>query len=138
MKSVHAAIGFDNYIVKKVSFEVNDECTNEEIDIDVHAESDFLVSDDKKYMKVTLQLDIFKDAIKNNYPFEMQLIVEGFFRLINIEDDSNIEKYYVNALAILFPYARALVTTYTANSNVEPLILPPVNINKLVQKKETK
>lgn len=34
------------------------------------------------------------------------------------------------------PYVRALVSSFTANANVTPLILPTVNINKLLDKGE--
>lgn len=37
-----------------------------------------------------------------------------------------------NTVAILFPYIRALVSNYTANANVPPLILPPINVSKIL------
>ena len=40
-----------------------------------------------------------------------------------------------NAVTILFPYLRSLVSTYTANSNVDPLILPPINVVKYIEQK---
>ena len=36
-------------------------------------------------------------------------------------------------MAILFPYIRALVSTFTANANVPPLILPPINVVNLIE-----
>ena len=57
--------------------------------------------------------------------------VQGAFALISDEQE-NIQKYYANALSILYPYARAIVSTYTANANIEPLILPTVNIWKML------
>ena len=64
----------------------------------------------------------------------MELIIEGTF-LINEEDNEvSIDRYQGNAIAILYPYARAIVSTYTANTNVTPLILPTINVNKFIQK----
>ncbi|TSJ59961.1 hypothetical protein FPQ13_12760 [Allobacillus salarius] len=33
------------------------------------------------------------------------------------------------------PYVRSLITTYTSNSNVPPLILPPINVVKMMEDK---
>lgn len=43
-----------------------------------------------------------------------------------------------NAIAILFPYIRAIVSTYTAHANIVPVILPPMNINAYLKKKNRK
>ncbi|WP_083599506.1 protein-export chaperone SecB [Caloranaerobacter azorensis] len=37
---------------------------------------------------------------------------------------------------MLFPYLRSLITTITANAGVKPIILPPININALLEEKE--
>lgn len=57
----------------------------------------------------------------------------GFFR---VEDENNeVDKFKPNAVAIMYPYIRAIVTNYTANANVNPLILPVININALIRDK---
>ena len=33
-----------------------------------------------------------------------------------------------NCLAILFPYLRALISSYTALANVSPILIPAINI----------
>ena len=45
---------------------------------------------------------------------------------------------FKNAIAILYPYVRALISTYTANANINPLILPAINVNKLIENSEDK
>ena len=92
------------------------------------------VENDGQKMKITLIVDIFKDALKNNYPFEMNLEMTGFFETENGESD----KFIKNAIAILYPYVRALISTYTANANINPLILPAINVNKLIENSEDK
>ena len=54
------------------------------------------VENDGQKMKITLIVDIFKDALKNNYPFEMNLEMTGFFETENGESD----KFIKNAIAI--------------------------------------
>ena len=76
--------------------------------------------------------EIFKDAEKNNYPFEMTVSLTGKFECEGEEP----EKFSKNAIAILYPYVRAIVSTYTANANVNALILPAINVNKLIEEDE--
>ena len=64
----------------------------------------------------------------------MNLEMTGFFETENGESD----KFIKNAIAILYPYVRALISTYTANANINPLILPAINVNKLIENSEDK
>lgn len=108
---------------------------NDSIAVKVSAESQKHVSEDGKNMIVFLKIHIFDDN-EDRYPFRMVLQVEGEFSLANRDEDKKIDDYYANALSILYPYARAIVSTYTASANIEPLILPTVNINKMLQNNE--
>lgn len=51
---------------------------------------------------------------------------------------SDIKFFEKNAIAILFPYLRAIVSTYTVNANVAPILLPAMNINEYLRKKYEK
>lgn len=123
-------ISFLNYEVTKVEFSLNDNFSGDSVKMNIETASDMVLSDDKKQMEILLSVHIFKDAQNNNYPFEMYVQVRGYF--VGGED---ISQYQANALAILYPYVRAIVSTYTANANVSPLILPTVNINKMLEEK---
>lgn len=39
--------------------------------------------------------------------------------------------FYVNAPSLLFPYLRAHITTLTALSGIEPIILPTLNLSRI-------
>ena len=62
----------------------------------------------------------------------MKVNLTGYF----MADSCNPETLKANAIAILYPYVRAIVSTYTANANITPLILPPINVNKLIKDQE--
>lgn len=126
-------ISFLNYEVTKISYKINDKFSGDEVDIDAGVSSNIEVSEDNKKMIVYLNINVFENAEKNNYPFEMSVSLRGHF--LNRTEES-IEKYHANALAIMYPYARAIVSTYTASANIPPLILPTVNINKMLKKKQ--
>lgn len=128
-----SVLKFRNYIVDFVKYNTNSNFNNKdsEIKIDFDINREIRSIRENKYA-VSIILEVFPDSKTNNYPFSLELKITGFFEL-EIEDHDLLEQ---NAIAILFPYARALVSTYTANSNVEPLILPPINVVAMLEEKE--
>lgn len=132
-------ISFSNYEVEEIHFLINKKATEESVEIDTNVSAKVELSDDHKIMNVILYINVFPEAEEKNYPFEMYLQINGEFRVGADEEDINVEQYRKNAVAILFPYARAIISTYTASANVPPLILPTVNINKMLSnQKKTK
>lgn len=57
--------------------------------------------------------------------FGITLVIDGFFEFT---EGMEKEKVHVQSFKELFPYARAIVSTVTANSGIAPLILPPIDI----------
>ncbi len=126
---------FNKYIVNNINFNTNSNFikNEEKISINFNIEKEVIKNNDN--MEVKLTTYIFKEAEANNYPFEMKITITGYFTIINNESNVNLEP---NAIAILYPYIRSIVSTYTANANIMPLILPAINVNKLIdeQKKD--
>lgn len=82
--------------------------------------------------KVTLILDGEKD---DEYQFTISL--SGFFKVDHGEILGDVkvqDLIYKNAVAILMPYLRSEVTLLTAQPNTESVVLPPFNINKMLDK----
>lgn len=129
MEKLKSALIFERYVVNKVSF-----VRNEKYDLEQKTSIQFSITKNvrktENKMEVTLSTRVFENAEENNYPFEMEVQVTGYFV---IENESEID-FEPNAIAILYPYIRAIVSTYTANANVNALILPPININNLFKK----
>lgn len=134
-KQIKSSLYFEDYIVNSVEFVVNknfNSVENVKIDFDISHET--IVENNN--MQISINLNVFKEMEKNNYPFNIKVSITGYYR-IDGEDD-NISTYEKNGLAILYPYIRSIVSTYTANSNVPTLILPPINIiNYLKSKKDS-
>lgn len=74
--------------------------------------------------------------MKNNYPFNINISLTGVFELDNQDIENRKNFAEINAIAILFPYLRAIVSTYTSNANVPPLILLPVNVVNMIQENQ--
>ncbi|MDQ6420668.1 protein-export chaperone SecB [Paenibacillus sp. LHD-117] len=134
-QEIQSVLQFRNYVVNSVEFHVNHEFNADEsvdLDFQVSREIEF-VEDEAIILLVTLNVAIFKNAIERNYPFSMNISVTGFFEVDGANGEQKQGLAEVNAVAILFPYIRALVTTYTANANINPLVLPPINIVKMIE-----
>ena len=129
MKSV---VEFNNYSINKLEFKKNNTFTRAEkkTAIDIEVARTVQVNGDNA--TVTLQVLIFNDAEKKNYPFQMQLEVAGDFVITETTDEQKEILAKENCVAILFPYIRSLVSTITSNANVPPLIIPPINVLSLI------
>lgn len=130
---VKSGLRFLDYIVDAVEF-----YTNSEYEENGSVKVDFKIGHDISYyednnMSVTLKVKVFENAVENNYPFSMNINVTGFFQVDSFDLDKKSIFAETNAIAILFPYIRAMITTYSANANVAPLILPPINVVKMLQ-----
>lgn len=133
MKESKSVLQFKEYIVKSINFEYNLEYDNAEpIDVKIDMDASFDINHED--MAVILNVDIFNDQDKKKYPFSMNLEIVGYFSVSG--ENAAIENFKSNAVAILYPYARALVSTYTSNANIAPLILPTINVNQFLKNKE--
>lgn len=56
----------------------------------------------------------------------------------NLKGDGDITKFVPNAVAIMFPYIRSQISLQTAQPNLPNLVLPPININRLLADQEAK
>ncbi|MCI8699748.1 MAG: hypothetical protein HFJ47_00200 [Clostridia bacterium] len=131
-KVVKSKLRFINYQIKEVVLKQNDKFTNdkEEIDIDFDLKHTTNISDNR--MKIKLEIIVFDEAEAKNYPFYMKTVLEGNFAI----EGEDIEKFEINGISLLYPYVRAIISTYTANSNIPTLILPPINVIEYYKKRK--
>ena len=132
MEKYESVLKFIKYEVDEISFKKNKEFkTNENnkegLPIDLKIKPTVKIEENN--MNILLQVRIFENMEKNNAPFEIKIDITGYFKVSGTEP----ERLKANAIAILYPYVRALVSTYTANANISPLILPAINVNKLIE-----
>lgn len=134
MSKYESKLTFRRYIVNNISFESNENFSGEDMDVNVNFDIDTDIKYEGNNMSVTLIVDICKEK-EGNYPFSMHVALTGLFEVIDNDEKINFEPH---AIAILYPYIRSLITTYTSNANVIPLILPTINVNKLLEDKNKK
>jgi len=133
---VHSSLKFLNYDVDNIIFEKNKEFNQEKVKMDISLKKDINFvekeSDGSERYSVSLEINIFEDPIENNFPFSLFIKITGYFNVITKDENMKEELINLNSVSILFPYLRSLVSTITANSNISSLIIPPLNINKLL------
>lgn len=84
----------------------------------------------------TNQFAIFLDTIirqtkdKKKGGIYLKIKLRADFEYKGELDDRLVE---INGTAIVFPYLRAVITNITANFGVTPIILPVLNINKMLE-----
>lgn len=135
MKDIKSKLTFENYIVNSVDFKNNIEYNDDrpvKIDFDIDSEVHFL---DDNHFLLELAIEVFRDAEKNNYPFNFKANIMGKFEIFTNNEEEKNKLAEQNSVAILFPYVRALISTYTSASNVSPIILPPINVVKYLEEK---
>lgn len=134
-KDVNSVLIFERYVIEKIEWYINKEFkeTEEGIALDLNFSNDFAFIEEK-YATVSLECKVFDKAEEHNKPFNINVIITGYFRFEGeVSSDTQKKFLEVNATAILFPYLRALISSITCNAGLNPLILPLFNIGNFVQ-----
>lgn len=123
-----AAINFINYVVDTMYYKTNPEFdieNNKDITIDEDVDAHIDIIDDEKTAIITLRAKL--DEHKN-VPFSFEVSIVGYFEF-DEEESEEIEfrdLLKTNAVAILFPYLRSIVSELTGKSNRFPNYNMPV------------
>lgn len=133
-----ASIGFKNYNFRNFSYRVNENLDIENIDR-FEVESDFSAKiafeDNQAY--IIMDCQIGNDDI--SCPFIINVELTGVFDIeFEKEDEQDIEQLKEllsqNAIAILYPYIRSLVSDITSKANsFDTFIMPIANIAKVMK-----
>jgi len=69
---------------------------------------------------------------ENPFPLDLSITITGVFEFNASIKDDEVEKFLnVQAVQVLFPYLRTMVTNITSSSLMAPLILPIVDVTKI-------
>lgn len=138
MNNFESGLKFKNYIVNEVVFKTNFEYSGrQDIAIDFDINSNYKIEENNFILG--LGIVVFPNAEKNDYPFSLKVEVSGLFEIDSKTDDETRNNFIErNAIAILFPYLRAILSVYSSNSNVGTIVLPPINVVKYLENKKKK
>ena len=133
MKNLTGAILFDGFRIEKFQFDwdVSQERktnTNYKYTIGYTGQ---IQGDETK--QIDLIIRIFDNDYKafEDSPVRLELIIAGKFHVT----DGSVwnDRWDSNALAILFPYARSIIASFTAQSGMEMITLPTINTRSLIE-----
>lgn len=131
-ESIESVLKLDRLVFDKLEFTRLGFKNDKELEIEI--QSSVSQKAETNIYKVTL---IFKGKKLEEYTLEISL--SGFFSIVNDDDlDDETKKALVtkNSVAILMPYLRSQISLLTAQPDTECVVLPPFNINKMLDKKD--
>ncbi len=131
--NIKSTLKFIDYVVDESFYTTNKNFKEEPVQLDIKIGKEISISEKNDELFVILKCEIFEDAVKKNYPFSLSVKITGIFGISEIPEENINNLVNINAVSILFPYVRALISTLTASFNVQPLILPPINVLKLFE-----
>ncbi|RRK09757.1 preprotein translocase subunit SecB [Lactiplantibacillus garii] len=133
-----AVLEFKGYSVEELSYQKNRtyQAKKREVDLNPKVEISNTFNQDEIGVTVTVRVGSLKGTAA---PFVVVASVRGTFRYQSTEDtghigvDTLVKK---NAVAILYPYVRALVSSITNASNDYPaFILPTINVAQVLDER---
>lgn len=121
---------FNDYSVTEMNFLRNFEFNaNKDVELKFTFNGAVNISKDKEKATMELSCAIFeKEFAEGDAPFFLKIGILGHFELNVREADLDIENFQMNGMAILLPHLRAIVTSFTSQTGMAPVILPPINV----------
>ena len=124
-----AAFRLDSYHFTKASLDFNIQ-NDAELNISFSPKGVFYA----KNAHYDLVFDVTVECVETGTEV-VKVSCEAFFSFGNKVSIEDIPDYfYPNSLAIIFPYVRAFVSTISLQANVQPVVLPTVNLMGLTEK----
>jgi preprotein translocase subunit SecB len=128
MDKISSALVLQQLVFDKIAFNRKGFKNNNELEFEIEVR----IGTCKNDYKVTL---ILKAEKKDEYDFLISL--SGFFTIEQddeLKDEQSKNLIYKNAVAILMPYLRSEVTLLTSQPEMDCVVLPLFNINKMFDK----
>jgi preprotein translocase subunit SecB len=147
---LEATLKFKGYCVEHLSYKRNSKfwveyaSDQEPVTIDMQPRFTFevaLSSETHLKANVLIGAEVGEDdGSETMTPFRASALIRGYFYITN--DDYPREKairfYSQNAIAILYPYLRSIISDITGKGDHQPIILPTLNIIKIAEEYEQK
>jgi preprotein translocase subunit SecB len=116
---------FDSYLITKSSISISAKNVSRILDIQVDLDAN--IKDANNLIGEIIMSIAITDA---NKVLDLSVTIEGVFLGEEITKENMNQFVAFNGPAILFPYLRAYLTSLTAQSGINPIVLPTVNFEK--------
>jgi preprotein translocase subunit SecB len=92
---------------------------------------------EQKTAVISLLCKVFDNAEANNYPFSLVVSLSGSFVFDgDMDNESFLNFCKASGTSVLFPFLRSAVANITATGNVQPLMLPLINVHNFLMELE--
>lgn len=129
---------FSNPGLTKLNFQINNDyegSTDSEPEIGISISHGI---NKTKENEADVELSIEVGELSNQVPFYVSLTIGAKFKLDGTIDGTDFDRLLeVNAPALLFSYARPIISSVTNQAGIKPLNLPFVNFTYNVREKDT-
>lgn len=135
--SIESILIFEDYFINNMEYKRNPNyVSEEEIEVAYEFAAHAKFNEKKDGANITITCNVFGDEfIKGEAPFTLTIGITGNFK---VEGEIDIEGFQMNGMAILLPYLRSVVTSFTSQSGIAPVILPTINVYNAFQEESTK
>jgi len=134
-----AKIQLIGYKIDEINFQSNNDYigSDQPLGLEVDFNAAINVISEENLAGVSLECTVNKEYLSNNEPFYLKIVILGSFSYKTDLGEKELEKLLTtNALAIIFPYLRAAISTITVNcGGIPPVVLPTFNIAEFIKKK---
>ncbi len=129
MSNIKSVLKLNKLVFDKIEFERKGFKNQEQLKYNIEAH--FAKNDEENIYRVTLML-----SGEKREEFNFKISLTGFFSFEEKEpltEDIKNELISRNTVSILMPYMRSEVSLLTAQPEVDCIVLPPFNINNLLE-----
>lgn len=129
MEQPKAAFSIIDYYFDQVNLNLKNKLEKDNLSIDFSTHGIFKKED--KSFDLNFNVSVSDDNGIKTDPFVFISCI-GKFSFDNVNTLSEIpEFFYVNSIALLFPYVRAYISLITTQANIKGIILPTLNLSGL-------
>ena len=109
----------------------NLESEQESFDINPEISRDIRFINENQTVGQTRLIFSITNSMEKTFPVDLKIVLVGTFILekISLDDRENFLKY--QAVQILFPYLRTMLSNITSSAFMSPILLPVIDVYKL-------
>ena len=133
---------FKNYTVNKMFFQENTLFDKKIKELNLNPIFNYTIIPTDNVNNKNLLFNVkIGDLESEDSPFYIDIVINGLFEYVPEENELELsmdDYLKENGIAILFPYARSIISTLTSqsNSSYPTIILPTINVPEVVRRSE--
>lgn len=135
-KEIESSLIFEGYSIGNMEYKRNYNFDKDkEVNLNFNFGANAKFTEEKDEALLSINCKIFEEEFeKQEAPFYLDITIDGNFKC---EGDVDIETFQLNGMAILLPHLRATVTSFTSQSGIPPVLIPPINVYNAFEKIES-